>query len=227
MQRLIRSKKPVPEKQVKLPFVKSLEIALKSIRIRFFRTFITTMSLILAISFYSYIQTNAILISGVVSAQETVVLQKLSQQGYDLPEPGTPYTTTPKERWILFLSLLVCIVGIVNTQLMAVTDRFREIGTMKCLGALDRFVLRLFLIEASLQGLVGSLIGVVLGSAIALSSSFFKFGSPIFEHLDMGLMFITMASAVGLGCFLSILGVLYPALLAAGMQPVEAMRGKD
>ena len=60
-----------------------------------------------------------------------------------MPENSDQYTTTPKERWILFLSLLVCVVGIVNTQLMAVADRFREIGTMKCLGALDRFILRL------------------------------------------------------------------------------------
>jgi putative ABC transport system permease protein len=52
--------------------------------------------------------------------------------------------STAKQRWIIILSLLVCVVGIVNAQLMAVTERFREIGTMKCLGALDRFVLRLF-----------------------------------------------------------------------------------
>ena len=222
-----KSTPPAPEKQVVLPFFKSFEIAVKSMKIRFFRTLITTMSLILAISFYSYVKTHSLIVSGAVLANDTVMIQTLLQQGYDLPEPGSSQTMTPKERWILFLSLLVCVVGIVNTQLMAVTDRFREIGTMKCLGALDRFILRLFLIEALLQGLAGSGAGVILGTGIALSSSFFKFGIPVFEHLNMGLMFISMASALGLGCLLSIIGVLYPALLAARMQPVEAMRGKD
>jgi len=59
----------------------------------------------------------------------------------------------PSSGGSFILSLLVCAVGIVNAQLMAVTERFREIGTMKCLGALDRFVLRLFILEAGMQGL--------------------------------------------------------------------------
>ena len=48
-------------------------------------------------------------------------------------------------------------------MLMAVTERFQEIGTMKCLGALDRFVVRLFLLESGFQGLAGALIGALIG----------------------------------------------------------------
>ena len=46
------------------------------------------------------------------------------------------------------MSLLVCTVGITNSMLMAVTERFKEIGTMKCLGALDSFVVVLFMLES-------------------------------------------------------------------------------
>ncbi len=49
--------------------------------------------------------------------------------------------------WLVVMSLLVCTVGITNSMLMAVTERFKEIGTMKCLGALDSFVVLLFLLE--------------------------------------------------------------------------------
>jgi len=123
--------------------------------------------------------------------------------------------------------LLVCVVGIVNTQLMAVADRFREIGTMKCLGALDRFILRLFLIEAFLQGFIGAAIGAMTGAVIALFGSLIKFGSTVIASASFNDIVISIISAVFLGVLLSIIGVLYPALLAARMQPVEAMRGRD
>jgi len=220
-------KKNLPQKQVVLPFFKSVEIAVKSIRSRFFRSLITTMSLILAISFYSYIKTNSHIISGIFFSGDKIVIQKLLHQGYEIPDDGKKHTTTPKERWILLLSLLVCVVGIVNTQLMAVADRFREIGTMKCLGALDRFILRLFLIEATLQGFIGAAIGAMAGAVIALFGSMIKFGSTVIASASFNDIVISIISAVFLGVLLSIIGVLYPALLAARMQPVEAMRGRD
>ncbi|MCG8641806.1 MAG: FtsX-like permease family protein [Desulfobacterales bacterium] len=216
-----------PQKQVVLPFLKSVDIAVKSIKSRFFRSLITTLSLILAISFYTYIQSNSHIISGLFQTQDKGVIQKLTLQGYEIPEPGQKQTPSPKERWILFLSLLVCVVGIVNTQLMAVADRFREIGTMKCLGALDRFVLRLFLIEATLQGLIGSIIGAVAGALISLLGAVVRYGPKVFFFTDAQAIGTTMISAVILGCLLSIIGVLYPALLAAKMRPVEAMKGRD
>ncbi len=216
-----------PQKQVVLPFFKSVEIAIKSIRSRFFRSLITTISLILAISFYTYIKTNSHIISGLFLSQDKSIIQTLNHQGYEIPEPGQQQAANPKERWILFLSLLVCVVGIVNTQLMAVADRFREIGTMKCLGALDRFVLRLFLIEATLQGFIGSAIGALVGAAIALIGATMKFGFIALDSAGFVNITGTIGSAVLLGCTLSIIGVLYPALLAAKMRPVEAMRGRD
>ena len=82
--------------------------------------------------------------------------------------PGaTSIASTAKQRWIVFLSLLVCVVGIINAQLMSVTERFREIGTLKCLGALDRFIVRIFVIEATMQGLAGGIIGALLGVLVA------------------------------------------------------------
>lgn len=227
MQPETKPKKNLHQKQIVLPFFKSVEIAVKSIKSRFFRSLITTMSLILAISFYSYIKTNSHIISGIVFSENNIAIQTLSQEGYEIPAAGERYSTTPKERWILFLSLLVCVVGIVNTQLMAVADRFREIGTMKCLGALDRFILRLFLIEAFLQGFIGAAIGALTGAGIALFGTLLKFGTMAIASASLNNIFMSIVSSILLGCFLSIIGVLYPALLAAKMQPIEAMRGRD
>ncbi|MBD3240450.1 MAG: FtsX-like permease family protein, partial [Chitinivibrionales bacterium] len=60
-----------------------------------------------------------------------------------------------RSMWIITISLLVTVIGISNAMLMSVTERFREIGTMKCLGALSAFVRFMFLIESGFMGVVG------------------------------------------------------------------------
>ena len=211
-------------RQVVLPFMKSLEISLKSIRVRFFRSMITTMSLVLAVSFLCFVRVGTDTANGLLQTQDPTYRQALVRAGYDL-EPGATSTgSSAKERWIVILSLLVCVVGIVNAQLMAVTERFREIGTIKCLGALDSFVLRLFVLEAGIQGLAGAGIGALLGTVAALLNSLIRFGFVAWKHVYWLAVGKSIVFAVAIGCVLSLLGVLYPAIVAARMQPVEAMR---
>jgi ABC-type antimicrobial peptide transport system permease subunit len=212
------------DRLVVLPFAKSLEIAFKSIKVRFFRSMITTMSLVLAVSFLSFIRVSNDVANSLLAADDITYRQILIRSGYDLQPEETRIESSPKQRWIVILSLLVCVVGIVNAQLMAVTERFREIGTMKCLGALDRFVLRLFLLEAGMQGLAGAGIGSLLGGLFALLNGFVRFGTAAIGSLSFMDAWSSVLFAIIIGCLLSLLGVLYPAILAARMQPVEAMR---
>jgi len=209
---------------VVLPFLKSVEIAFKSIKVRFFRSLITTMSLVLAVSFVSFVNVSNDVANGLLATRDYGLRQSLVQSGYDLGPRDTQVESSPKQRWIVILSLLVCVVGIVNAQLMAVTERFREIGTMKCLGALDRFVLRLFLLEAGMQGVAGAGVGSLLGGVFALLSGLLHFGGVALIHISWPHVVDSLLLATATGCFLSLLGVLYPALVAAKMQPVEAMR---
>jgi ABC-type antimicrobial peptide transport system permease subunit len=211
-------------RQVVLPFKKSLEISLKSIQVRFFRSLITTMSLVLAVSFLSFVRVGTDTANGLLQTKDPGLYQTLVSAGYDL-EPGATSTgSSAKERWIVLLSLLVCVVGIVNAQLMAVTERFREIGTIKCLGALDSFVLRLFILEAGMQGLAGAGAGALLGGIVALFSGLIRFGLVAWVNMPWLAVAKSLLLAVAIGCLLSLLGVLYPAFVAARMQPVEAMR---
>jgi putative ABC transport system permease protein len=212
------------DRQVVLPFLKSLEISWQSIRVRFFRSLITTMSLVLAVSFLSFINVNHDIANGFLATGDTALREALNRSGYDVSPEDTRVGSSPKMRWILVLSLLVCVVGIVNAQLMAVTERFREIGTMKCLGALDSFIMRLFLLEAGMQGLAGSAIGALLGGLFSLLNASVRFGLVVFTSLSWLEMVGSLLFATGVGCLLSLLGVLYPAIVAARMLPVEAMR---
>lgn len=212
------------DRLVELPFGKSVEIAYKSIQARFYRSLITTLSLVLAIAFLCYIQIGNQIAEAVLETGDEQALRTLVRAGYDV-EPGTTSIgESAKQRWIIVLSLLVCVVGIVNAQLMAVTERFREIGTMKCLGALNRFILRLFMLEALIQGFAGSFAGALIGAVAAVISSTFLFGPIVFSSLPFAQMGTTMAIATTTGCFLSLVGVSYPAIKAATMEPVEAMR---
>lgn len=209
---------------VVLPFGKSVRIAFQSIRVRFFRSLITTMTLVLAVAFLSFVHVTTDVANGMLCTKDPQLRQKLVSSGYDLGSADTSVATSPKQRWIVILSLVVCVAGIVNAQLMAVTERFREIGTMKCLGALDRFVLRLFLLEAGMQGLAGGIAGSLAGAFFALLSSLLRFGWHCVATVTAADVAASMAYAALVGCLLSLVGVLYPALVAARMQPVEAMR---
>jgi predicted lysophospholipase L1 biosynthesis ABC-type transport system permease subunit len=212
------------QRLVVLPFGKSVEIAFKSIRVRFFRSLVTTLSLVLAVSFLSFTDVSNAVANGMLASRSPELRQELLRAGYDLEAEATNVAASPKQRWIIILSLLVCTVGIVNAQLMAVSERFREIGTMKCLGALDRFVLRLFILEAGMQGLAGSAAGALLGAVFALVGGLIRFGGPAVRLVAFTELAVSLAFATGIGIGLSLLGVLYPALVAARMQPVEAMR---
>jgi hypothetical protein len=212
------------QRQVKLPFIKSLEISLKSIKVRFFRSLITTLSLVLAVSFLSFIGVSNDVANGMLDTGDPEMRRQLINSGYDLEPGDVSVGSSAKQRWLVILSLLVCVVGIVNAQLMAVTERFREIGTMKCLGALDRFILRLFILEAGIQGLAGASAGALLGALFSLLSGWIRFGTVAITAISWTNVITSIAIATGVGCLLSLLGVFYPALVAARMQPVEAMR---
>ena len=211
-------------RQIVLPFAKSVEISLKSIKVRFFRSLITTMSLVLAVSFLSFVRISNDVANGLLATQERQLRQAVIRAGYDVGPEDTNVGASPKQRWIIILSLLVCVVGIVNAQLMAVTERFREIGTMKCLGALDRFILRLFILESGMQGLAGAGAGALAGAIFALAFALMRYGFVSMTAVSWGAVIGSVGIAVAVGCLLSLVGVLYPAIVAARMQPVEAMR---
>jgi putative ABC transport system permease protein len=115
------------------------------------------------------------------------------------------------------ISLLVGGIGIMNIMLVTVTERTREIGVRKAIGAKDRDILRQFLIEALLMSAVGGLIGVGLGiggaQVLARTTQFVTL-----VQLPSVLLSLGFAGAVG------IFFGYYPALRAARLDPIEALR---
>jgi predicted outer membrane lipoprotein len=129
-----------------------------------------------------------------------------------------------QNRWLLGLALLVAFVGILNAMLMSVTERFREIGTMKCLGALDGFIVKLFLIESLFQGIVGTAVGLIVGVSVSVLMNLATYGTSAFHNFQTGSMLWAIGVSAAVGVVLTIAGAVWPAWQAARMHPIEAMR---
>jgi len=151
-------------------------------------------------------------------------LQYASGSAADRDQPltfGLPNQTL----YLIALSFLVCTVGVANAMLMSVTERFSEIATMKCLGAMDGFIMLMFVFEAAIQGVVGGIIGLALGIALAVMRGLFEWGWLISGAGDalVPLVIASLASVV-VGVILAVVAAVGPARLAARLAPMEAMR---
>jgi ABC-type antimicrobial peptide transport system permease subunit len=193
-------------RKIKLPISEAFRISLDNIRIRFTRAFLTMVSIILGIAFMVFL---------LMTASVFQIYGEIS----DVSAPIASY-----QYWLVFVSLLVCAVSISNSMLTAVYDRYMEIGTMKCLGALNRHILLLFLIESALLGTIGGILGFIFGGVSAVVVYSVQLGLDIVLKIPMyDLLFISGLSMV-LSVGISIVATLYPALQAARLSPVEALK---
>ena len=126
------------------------------------------------------------------------------------------------------LALVVASLGIINTLVMAILERRREIGVLKALGAADRDIRRLFFVEAGAMGLLGGIFGVLIGWLIGHA---INFGTNIYlSRRALPGISVTavpwwmVAAAIAFSIAVSLGAGIYPASRAARLDPVEALR---
>ena len=169
--------------------------ALASIRVRFLRMAITTVGVALGIAFFCSMQTLR------------------------FAESATNNADADRQSWLVATSLLMCLVGVTNSMLMSVGERFREIGTIKCLGASDGFVVKIFVFEALLLGVIGSGTGSVLGT-LGMSLFASRSGSPVATSTIL----LTIGAGLLAGTLLTVCAAIAPAIQAAKMPAAAALR---
>ena len=189
---------------IRLPLSEAFQISLEHILNRQTRSLIVVASSTLGITYLTYfLATNAIFSASLKG-------EGLSVEAYHL--------------WLVVVSMIVCGVGLVNSMLIAVLERYREVGTMKCLGALNQHILKLLLIEAVLLGLAGGVAGFSLGIIISILSCGFQLGFNILQTLPLISLLGLFPQIVVFAVMLSVVSTAYPALRAARLNPVEALR---
>jgi putative ABC transport system permease protein len=126
------------------------------------------------------------------------------------------------------LALAVASLGIINTLVMAILERRREIGVLKALGAANRDVKQLFFAEAGVMGLVGGVFGVLLGWGIGRA---IQFGTMVYMKRQgltspniWSVPWWLVLGAIGFAVLVSLVSGIYPASRAARLDPVEALR---
>ncbi|MEM2342006.1 MAG: FtsX-like permease family protein [Candidatus Bathyarchaeia archaeon] len=175
------------------------------------------------------------ILPGIRVITPTAVIQQANQ---------TLNTLTMFFATIGLVALFAGSFGVVNTMIMSVTERTREIGVLKAIGAKNHQIMKIFLAESLLIGLIGGGVGVAAGSILAylfpmLTSGLFAVGASPFGMRNPGLggrsisnirlatPAITptnIAICFSLGALVGILAGLYPAWRASRMKPVEALR---
>jgi ABC-type antimicrobial peptide transport system permease subunit len=129
-----------------------------------------------------------------------------------------------RQVWLVALSLIVCTVGIANSMLMSVTERFKEIGTMKCLGAMDGFIVKLFLLEAGFLGMVASVLGWTIGYGATMLIGLMHEGAKLWPKLPPGEVGTSLLLSLLAGAILTVLATIFPAIRASKLPPAAALR---
>jgi putative ABC transport system permease protein len=119
------------------------------------------------------------------------------------------------------ISLIVGGIGIMNIMLVSVTERTREIGIRKAIGAKRRDILIQFLIEAAALSLSGGLIGLLLAVGGASLMGNITMGNMSIEaQISAGVVILALAVSIGIG----VISGTYPAFRAARLDPIESLR---
>ena len=137
---------------------------------------------------------------------------------------GQTVTLSQKTLWLIFVSFLVCVVGIANAMLMSVLERFKEIATMKCLGARNQTIAFLFVTESVIIGIVGGVAGIIVGFLVVMGRLTLQYRLLTFSNFPVTDVLVTFAACFLCSLLLAAVAAIYPAWVASRMAPMEAMR---
>jgi hypothetical protein len=211
--------------RVHLPWGRAVEMCVSNVRHRLGRSALSFICIAVVVAFFALTMTYQEVQGQWLLSDDVHVRAVLEKAGVSALDERGLARQRQERIWLMSLSAFLCLVGVTNTILMSVTERYREIGTLKCLGMLDSFVIRLFLMENAFIGALASLAGTAAGCALAFLQlgAAFEFGLLSWP-VCAGALLAAGPKAFGLGTLLALLASIYPTWVASRMKPVDAMR---
>jgi putative ABC transport system permease protein len=203
----IGSLAPTRHAASQFPISAAFAFAVQGIRLRLGRMLLVFLGISLAMAF-----TGALL--------ATDVLYR-----YIPMEAGAGRQAAGAFRWMwVAVALLISTSGTLNAILMSVTERIKEIGTLKCLGAKSIHIIQIFVFESVLLGLLGGLVGGIMGYLFALTTFVLNIGARYLSGEALLQAAQVIAVCVGTSTGLALLASIIPVLVAAKIEPASAMR---
>jgi predicted lysophospholipase L1 biosynthesis ABC-type transport system permease subunit len=190
------------------PLRQAFLFALQGIRLRLGRMLLVLLGVTVAIAFTSVLLTTNALFDAL-------------PQGV----AGAGLTRIPLFRWLwVAVALLICTAGVLNAIVMSVTERIKEIGTLKCLGARSVHVVQIFLFESLLLGLLGGVLGGGAGYVTAIVSFRLTVGGAYLTAAMLAEAARFIPVVIGISAGLSLVASIVPVVIAARVEPASAMR---
>jgi len=192
------------------PVHQAFVFALQAIRLRLGRMLLVLGGVAVAIAFTNVLLTSNALFDSLPEAALT------ESQGM---------TRAPIFRWLwVGVALLICTAGTLNAIVMSVTERIKEIGTLKCLGSRNIHIVEIFLFESVLLGVLGGILGGLLGYGAALLNFIATVGTKYLTSEMAAATSLNILLCVGISGGLALLASVIPVLMAAKVEPAAAMR---
>lgn len=221
--------------KISFPVTRALAFSAKSIRIRMGRMIIVLMGVASAIAFMTMLFSMATFTGGAPAGGRASVEEPAKNEPIDNPAlvverfSGELVDSAAVARafrpWWLVIALAISMAGITNAILMSVTERIKEIGTLKCLGAMAYHIVEIFLFESAFLGLIGGAVGALGGIGLAVGNLLLS-GA---EHAGMQIppwwqLVGTFGAGVLFSVVICLIASVIPVVVAARIQPADAMR---
>lgn len=192
------------------PVHAAFAFALQGIRLRLGRMMLVLLGVVVAIAFTNVLWTT------------DEMFLHLPQ---DLISQDQGLTRLPifRKLWIA-VALLICTAGVFNAVVMSVTERVKEIGTLKCLGSRNIHVVEIFLFESLLLGMIGGALGGAAGYGVALLNFAATVGSKYLTGEIAWSAADNILYCIALSMILSLIASVVPVLMATRVEPAAAMR---
>jgi predicted lysophospholipase L1 biosynthesis ABC-type transport system permease subunit len=196
--------------QSHFPILQAFAFALQGIRLRLGRMLLVLAGVAVAIAFTNVLLTSNKLFDSLPPEAMT---------------GGVGLTRVPVFRWLwVAVALLISTAGTLNAIVMSVTERIKEIGTLKCLGSRNIHVVEIFLFESVLLGVLGGVLGGLLGYGAALLNFIGTVGTRFLTGALAAQAAMGVLTCIGISSGLALLASVIPVLMAARVEPAAAMR---